>query len=119
MAGVQHVPRRVVDVEQYAVDDPAGRLDVVRDVRLGVRLDVVPGVEPFAGRDRGEEVGVYQPQSRVGGQPGGRRQQVAAVPVDDLGQRLDDGHRGDPRVVECRPRGVAQAEAADHDLEAG
>ncbi len=53
----------------------------------------------------------------VGVQNVADREQAAPVPVDDGGEELDRAQRPHPDVVEHGDRGVAQTEAADHDID--
>ena len=97
VAGVQHVPRAVVDVDQQRVERPAAP----------------PARTPAGPRSR-EEVGRDQPGARVGGEPG--RHPAAAAARASRRPRASAStttSERDPRVLERGDRGVAQPEPAD------
>ncbi len=74
------------------------------------------GAEP-ARPHSSEEVAVQEPGPRVLGQADRVRQQLTLVPVDDLGDGVDDGQRPHPGVVESGVSGVAEPEATDEYVE--
>ena len=85
VAAVQQVARRVVDVDEHGVE-PRRRL----------------GPEPEAVGDQGEEVAVHEATARVVDEHVGVRHQAPLVPLDHVGQRLDDVQGPHPRVLEHR-----------------
>ena len=101
VAGVQHVPRGVVDVEQHGVHALAGRR---RRTRAAPRASAKKS--PCTSRARGSSVSVAASGSRR-----------SLVPADHRGERLDDHQRAHPRLLERGDRGVAEPQPADDDVE--
>ena len=95
--------RRMVDVDQDAVEHPP------RPV----------GIEAVGRGGESEEVALDQPTAGIARDPGPEGQDALAVPVDHGGQRVDDDQARDLGVIEGGGGGVAETEAADHDVGRG
>lgn len=103
VTGVQYLAGRMVDVEQDGVET------AVRFCR----------VEGPALADTGEEVTVDEPAPRVTDQARPQRYEAALVPVDHFAEGVDHDQGTYPGVVEHRPCGAAEAEAADGHVQPG
>ena len=98
---VQHVARRVVDVEQDGVIGAAG----------------VTRIESHRVGGAGEEVRANQRDAVIGGKAGRLRQQISPVPIDHRIGELDHRECPDPIAAQRLLRRIAQTQAADEDIE--
>ena len=101
---VQHVGRRMVDVEQ----------DRVEAARRMVRVEA-----GFRRSRHREKIAMDEAAARIRRQQLAERQEALLVPFDDRLHGVDHQHRGDLRVLERGGGGVAEPQPADHDLQFG
>ena len=94
----------MVDIEQHGVKFPTGRF----------------GIEPLlrSGSER-KKIGMHEAAARVGHKLRAERDQSALVPIDHRFERFDDNERLHGWILQGRERGIAEPEAADHDIELG
>ena len=100
VARVQKMARRMIDIQQHGVEEPA-------------RLR---RVESFRGSRAGKEVGVQHPTARITGELLAQWHHAAFVPFDYRRQSIHDEKRSDLVMLEGRRRGVAEPQPADHHI---